>query len=276
MSDQEISLKEISESFDLNPKEAAIYYQLLRLRQALPGTLSKLSGVKRPTTYLILDQLVSKGYVNKYSKGNANYFQPVNPKLILEEQKRKIDGIEKLIPQLEKLSYFEDSKIEPKVSFYEGKTGLIRIMEDTLTSKTDLLCWADVGAAIGSCLSSYYPTYIKKKVKNKLFLKGIFIKEEGGLLFKSRGDEELREVYLIPQDQFSFENEINIYDDKVAIISHMDEIGVIIKNENIADTQRAIFNFAFQYAKLLEKDLLTEEDYAFMNKHQNRKKKDLR
>jgi sugar-specific transcriptional regulator TrmB len=234
-----------------------------------------LSGVKRPTTYLILDQLVSKGYVNKYSKGNANYFQPVDPKLILEEQKRKIDGIEKLIPQLEKLSYFEDCKIEPKVSFYEGKTGLIRIMEDTLTVKDKrICCWANAASATQNSLQSYYPTYIKQKVRRKVHVEAICPYDKIALSFKSRGDEELREVYLIPQDQFSFENEINIYDDKVAIISHKDEIGVIIKNENIANTQRAIFNFAFQYAKLLEKDLLTEEDYAFMNKHQNRKKSD--
>jgi hypothetical protein len=45
---------------------------------------------------------------------------------------------------------------------------------------------------------------------------------------------------------------INIYDDKVAIVSHQDQVGVIIENKNIADTQRSIFNFAFDYAKILE------------------------
>ena len=55
---------------------------------------------------------------------------------------------------------------------------------------------------------------------------------------------------------YLFKNEINIYDDKVAIISHEDQIGVIIQNKNIADTQRSIFELGFEYAKILEKQKL--------------------
>ncbi len=76
-------------------------------------------------------------------------------------------------------------------------------------------------------------------------------------IFKKFGEAELREIYLIPKEKFPFRNEINIYDDKVAIISHEDEIGVIIQNKNIADTQRSIFELGFEYAKILERDLLT-------------------
>jgi hypothetical protein len=101
-------------------------------------------------------------------------------------------------------------------------------------------------------------------VQRKIWLRGIFCSDDTGLTFKKRGVSELREVHLVPKDKFPFKNEINIYDDKVAIISHQDEIGVIIQNQNIADTQRAIFNLAFEYAKILEKDLLTEEDLVYL------------
>ena len=55
--------------------------------------------------------------------------------------------------------------------------------------------------------------------------------------------QELRQTLMIPKNKFSITNEINIYQDKVAIISLGEEkVGVIIKSKQIADTQRAIFN----------------------------------
>ena len=71
-----------------------------------------------------------------------------------------------------------------------------------------------------------------------------------GFLF-AKGKEELRELYFIPRNEFPFKNEINIYDDKVAIISHEDNVGVILQNKNIADTQRSIHKLTFNYAKIL-------------------------
>jgi len=70
---------------------------------------------------------------------------------------------------------------------------------------------------------------------------------------------------LIPENGFPFDNEINIYDDKVAIISYEDSTGVIIQNEHISNTQKSIFNFAFEHAKTIEKEILTKEDLKYIN-----------
>ena len=46
-----------------------------------------------------------------------------------------------------------------------------------------------------------------------------------------------------------FSNEINIYDNKVAIISFKDDlIGMIIESSEIADTQRTIFKMVWEFA----------------------------
>ena len=144
------------------------------------------------------------------------------------------------------------------MSVFEGKEGIMQIMEDTLTSSTDLLCWCNGDLAL-KALKDYYPIYLKKKVEMKLWLKGVSTYDEASLADKRRGKKELREVYLIPQDKYPIQNEINIYDDKLAIISHEDEVGVIIQNKAIADTQRAIFMMTFEYAKLLEPKILSKE-----------------
>lgn len=248
-----MDILKILEQIGLSEKEAKIYLKLLELREALPSTLAKRANVKRPTTYVILEQLLQKGLVSHVKKGKLFYFRAQSPHSLLEDQQKKYKDLEKALPELINLN--EKYTATPQMSVYEGEKGLIQIMEDTLTTKTELLCWADVDLAVGS-LRSYYPSYIAKKVKRKIWLRGIFSYSKLALRFKETGEKELREVYLIPKEKFPFKNEINIYDDKVAIISHKDQVGVIIQNKDIADTQRSIFNLGFEYAEILEKQTL--------------------
>ncbi len=238
------------ESVGFSTKESLTYLTLLELNEALPSTIARKSGIKRPTVYVILEQLQNKGFISHVNKKGGLYFRAVAPIRILEEEKNKLERLKIFLPELEKLN--QKYEVTPQMSVYEGKEGLVQIMEDTLTAKTELCCWANPQIAMG-LLEDYYSTYVKKKVERKIWLRGIFCLDRIGQEFKAKGKEELREVYLIPAEKFPFKNEINIYDDKVAIISHEDKVGVILQNKNIADTQRAIFNLAFEYAKILDK-----------------------
>ena len=260
---KQAALEEILTKIGLSEKEAKIYITLLGLKEAAPSTISRKSGLKRPTTYIILQQLQKLGMVSHVTKKAQLYYSATDPRIFLKEHQSKLKSLENAIPEL--LSLHKSFGATPQLSIHEGKAGLIQIMEDTLTASTELLCWADITLATNTILEDYYPKYIKKKIKNQIPLRGIFCHDKTALAFKKRGEKELREIYTIPKDKFPFDNEINIYDDKIAIISHEDNIGVIIQNNHIANTQRSIFKFAFEYAKSLEKDMLTKEDLSYLN-----------
>ncbi|PIZ72141.1 hypothetical protein COY07_03625 [Candidatus Peregrinibacteria bacterium CG_4_10_14_0_2_um_filter_43_11] len=244
-----MDLNKILENNGLSEKEAKVYLTLLELKEALPSSISRRSGIKRPTTYVVLDQLQKKGLVSYVKKGKWQYFQAINPHSLLEKEYNRYHGLELALPEL--LQLHQRYAVTPQMQVFEGKAGLIQIMEDTLTTKTELLVWANTTAAVMSCLKDYYPEYIRKKVERGIWVRGVVCDDKLSVQFKERGKAELRELYLIPEKDFPFKNEINIYDDKVAIVSHEDEIGVIIRNQNIADTQRAIFKLGFEYAKIL-------------------------
>lgn len=257
-------------SIGFNDKEAHVYLTVLELNEALPSAISRRSGIKRSTTYLILDQLQKRGLISHIKRSGHLYYQACNPNSLIENQRKKYDEIRKSINDLEQalpelLSLHQDLANTPQMSVFKGKEGLIQIMEDTLTVKDKmLLCWSNVELCVYDLLRDYYPTYISKKISGGVCLKGVFAYDKMAVRFKKRGVEELREVYLIPKDKYLIENEINIYDDKVAIIAPQDQVGVIIQNAHIANTQRSIFNLAFEYAKILEKDLLTKDDYKYL------------
>lgn len=245
-----MNIQGILENIGMSEKEAQVYLALLELGEALPSTLARRANVKRPTVYAVLEQLSQRGLVSSCKKAGNTYFQGISPHFLLEQQYQKTQTLEHALPEL--LALKSKFAVQPQVVFFEGQKGLIQIMEDTLTSSTELLCWADA-ELITSSLAEYYPTYIRKKVERKLWVRAIVCDDPTAVVFQQKGKKELREIYRIPKDEFPFQNEINIYDDKVAIISHADQVGVIIQNKNIADTQRSIFQFAFKYAKLVGK-----------------------
>lgn len=256
------NLLQTLKNIGLNAKEAVIYLDLAKNGESLPSAVARRTQLKRPTVYSSLEQLKSKGLVSAIKKAGCFYFRTLNPHSLLEKEYLKYSNLEKAIPELLHLNASYD--LQPAMSVFEGKEGIINIMNDTLTSSTELLCFAD-SLIVAELLKDYYSSYyIPQKIKRGIFLRGVFSYDKRSLWFKKNSKKHLREVYMLPREEFPFKNEINIYDNKVAIISHEDQVGVIIENKNIADTQRSIFEICFKYAKMREKDLLTEEDKKYL------------
>ena len=248
----------ILEQQGLSEKEASVYLALLQFEEALPSVVARKAGVKRPTCYVILEQLQKMGLVSHVKRGGVLHFRALHPQAYVNDQQGKMRSLEKALPELLRLR--QQFVATPQMTIYEGNPGLKKIMDDTLTAKTELFCWADVSLAVNS-LADYYPSYIERKVKRKLWLRGVISYDPLAVQFKELGEAEFREIYLIPKEKFPFHNEINIYDDKVAIISHQDQVGIIIQNQYIADTQRSIFKLGFEYAKMVE-----EREYPGLQK----------
>lgn len=260
--EKKFKIQSALEKIGLTEKEALIYITLTEIGEAPPSVIAKSAKLKRPTTYVILEQLVEKGIVGHVKKRDQKMFSPVDPNFLLEYEKKKFEELEEVIPELVTLKNLY--KKAPRISLFEGDEGIIQILDDSLTAKDEIYCWSNTGLASSTALHQYHPFFLKKKIDKKIYSKCLFTYDKNGLQFKKNSKKELREVYLVPLEKFPFENEINIYNDKISIISLKDKIGVIIQNQNIADTQRAIFNLGFEYAKLFEKDLLTKEDRFFL------------
>jgi sugar-specific transcriptional regulator TrmB len=257
-----VKLQKILEDIGLTEKESAIYLALLEFQEALPSTLSAKTKVKRPTTYVVLAELQKRGLVSQFKKGGNTYYRALDPNILLESEHDRYKRLEEAMPEL--LSLSEKFKVKPQSMLFEGKEGIIKIYEDSLRSKTEILGWADAELVPGAYLEDYYPIYEKKKIQRKISSRVILNYNSIGVEVKKNAVEKNREVYLVPKDKYPFKNEVDIYEDKIAIISHEDQVGIIIQNQNIAETQRSIFNFAFDLVKRLEKEILTKEDFKYI------------
>jgi len=241
---QQPLLQNILESIGLNEKEARIYLAALEVGSSPVSKIASKAKLNRVTAYDILEKLVKRGLINFFTKAKIKYFTATDPEIVVDEFKKRTNDLQKALPDLKRL---HGDTIHPRVRYYEGLEGIKSIYADTLKSKTEILNYGN-SQEIRAHWPTYDEDYVKKRANLQIHLRGIAIDDEYGRLVQSRDGENFREIRLVSKDKFNFSNEINIYDDKLAIISFRDElIGMIIESPEIANTQRAIFKMVWEF-----------------------------
>ncbi len=242
-------LSPLLRSIGMNEKESALYLAGLQSGTAPASDYAKATGFNRITTYTMLEDLVKAGQFTMVKKQRAKWYAPVAPDFLVLEAQQRADALKKALPELRSLSGAKFRS--PRVRFFEGWEGVKHVYEDTLTARTELLNYAN-STIIRKHWPEYDEQYVAERVKRGIHLRGIAPDDATGKKVHGQDKEYLREIRLVPQKEFDFENEIKIYDNKVAIISFVEDeramFGIIIESKEVAETQRQIFEMAWRYA----------------------------
>lgn len=231
------------EKLGLSQKEARLY--LISLETG-PATISKLahkSGVKRGTIYEFLDEMIEKGLLEVIISGKRRLYRGLEPQKLKKIIDRQRDILDNLVPDLSLLMLNNPQK--PRIKFYEGKEGLLLAYNEILDlpDGSEVLGYATFEGIYKIFSEKAIGNYIQKRINNKIKQKLIMPTDKYAQSHVEDDKKELRETILIPRKQFFITNEINIYQDKVSIMSLGEEkIAVVMESKQIADTQRAIFN----------------------------------
>jgi len=255
-----MGIHKIIEKLDLNQKQANIYFALLQMGTGRIQEIAKNTSLKRTTTYSILDGLVQRGFVSVLKKGGHREYFAEDPKKLpqlfereIQEIKRKQTNITEALPEL--ASIYNAHATKPKISFYEGIEGIKRVFNETLELKKgeEILAYAsahDIHSFLGS---DYVRNYLEQRVKKGIVQRAIAESSPEAIEHQKNDRQELRKTRLVDKNKFPFSNEINIFRNKMIILSYKDLLGVIIESAEIAKTQRAIFELAWLGAKEIEK-----------------------
>ncbi|MFA6305763.1 MAG: helix-turn-helix domain-containing protein [Candidatus Gracilibacteria bacterium] len=244
----EKELIQILISLGLTDKESKVYLAATEVGTSPVSQIAQKAGINRVTTYDILEKLKQRGLISHFTKKQTKYFTSTKPETLLEEFEKHTNSLRLALPKLKRLT---GETAHPRVRYFEGIEGIKAIYADTLTSKTEILNYSN-SEEIRNAWPKYDTEYIEKRAKKKIFLRGICQNDEHGKKVHELDQKYFREMRVIDPSQFDFTNEINIYDDKIAIISFKDElIGMIIESQQIANSQRAIFDMCWKFAKIL-------------------------
>lgn len=238
------------EELGLSKNEAAVYITLLKLGPAPVGKITEQSGVHRRNVYDALERLEKKGLMCQKVKGRAKYFKaasPMNLLHIVEEDKQRLNIKEKRASSVASelmAAYRRSKENNTNVTLYKGVKGIRTVLQDILNTGTEnrVLGAHTPPEVIESYLINFHTKRVKLGIKNKLIFSNDF----------SRARELSKlphtEVRLMPRKQDKT-TAINIYGNKVAILSWSEPISIVIEEKKIAEYFRYYFDFLWKILK---------------------------
>ena len=243
-------IKNLLNQLNFSEKETVIYLALVELGSAKAKEISRKTGLNRTTIYDICDVLLQKGLISKYKKGASTFFNALEPKHLLtyldREKEEKDKEIEKqkqkvteLLPQLISLQNIYTAK--PKIQFFEGEKGMREAYEDTLNSKGIIFAYANV-ETMHKGLPNFFPEYYARRTKNKIVIRAIIPQNELSIERSKHNQEEMRETRFLPESEMTFSPEVNIYNNKMLIVSWEEKMAIIIESKELVELQKLTFN----------------------------------
>lgn len=249
------------EQLGLSDKEAKTYLAILELGEASIQDIANKAGINRVTCHVAVEALKEQGLLNEITKGKKRKIIAEMPDKLLEhiidrrtEYDRRASELEKLLPELQSIYNYSD--VKPKIRFYEGIEGLKEIYQDTLAEGVqEILAFTAYNKAEKELSNWLDKWYIPERIKRNVHAQVIAPVSDFAKKYKSADKKHKRETILIPASQFPISIEINIYGNKVAIMSFTKKemMGVIIESKEVAHTFKLIYKLAWSGAEQLKK-----------------------
>ena len=248
------TIESILQSLGLPPTSQKIYKTLLESGETTARFLSDSLSITRPSTYDHLHLLIKKGLVVQKKKGTTTYFMPDDVRHIKESLEESITQLqekktlfETMLPKLLK----ETSTVPPRITFYEGREGLTRIMNDVLWSKgiTIYTLWPyhEMLRVLGKEPLIHFNN---RRLQEKITIHALWPHNstlDNDYIWNGKDTLTIRKK---ASKDFTFQMGYTIYGDKVSFISsHLEVFGFIVQSKDFSDLMRAQFEVLWKTSK---------------------------
>jgi len=232
----------------LTSKEAAIYLALLKLGEGSAYEVSKTSGLKRPTAYVILDELVERRIIRKILHPKAVHYAANDPVELFVSTRHKVEQAEQALPELRALAQTEAKTV--KAEYYEGISGIREMYEKLLRNgKTkDYIGFFAHERDTSQELTDYWTELNSEFVKRKISRRGITSKDPSidQYITYQAVPKDLIQLKALPLKMYDSNISIEVYDQSTQILSHRHMQGIVIQNPDIANVVRQIFEIVWK------------------------------
>jgi sugar-specific transcriptional regulator TrmB len=231
-------------SAGLSDKESRVYISLLQLGKSSAYGISVKSGLKKPTTYVILDELLKKGLVLKIPRAKKQQYIAKSPEEFFSLAEEKLRMAKKSLPQLQSLVQGESNT---KVLLFEGLSGMEQICfykMDELKDSEDIGFWAK-SEGVSDSFFEIASRWAKSLLKNNITMSGITPDNRSVHEWMPQ-HPAMKHTHLIPETDYSSKISIDVTKKFVRVVDGHALQGIIIENERVADTLRQIFKLVMK------------------------------
>lgn len=260
----------ILKKIGLTDSEIGLYQILLDSGELTAGEIIKKSNLKRGDCYNKLYSLERRGLISEVERKGKKIFRPEHPDRIqgqLDKQYKDLvetkNVIESIMPTIK--SQYNMVRGKPQVKFYEGVEGIKeiydRILQDVPENGSFDLVRAKYEKVYDEqIVPNVLMPFVRKRAKKGIKVNALAPYEE---TFWDKDKEVIAQDdakigYLrqwVDVEDYDAPVEIDIYDDKVAILSFKNElIGIEIESPQIAQALKQIYALARIGARVKFKD----------------------
>jgi sugar-specific transcriptional regulator TrmB len=240
-----MSLEESLARLGLDGKRARFYLAALELGEAPITQVARKAGVGRTTAYDLLARLSRDGLLTQVAKSGRIHVLAEAPEAILRAADERRALLAGLVPELR--SFFNRSRVKPRIHTYEGADGIRTVLMDRLSCRSKrlrgILSMADLLEVPGR---QDMDRLIALRIEAGVFLQAIRSRPKEVDPIWPTSAAQLRELRYAPEG-LVFSMTTYIYDNKVSLISSRREnFGMIIESEEFAAMQTHLFEVLWQ------------------------------
>jgi len=245
-----MDLKATIRRLGFTENHAAVYLAALELGETSITELSKRAVLKRPTTYLIIDDLQMQGLLSESKKGKRRVFSAAHPRRLLEITRSREKQTEEAMPEL--LALYNAPKEKPKIQVFEGVKGVQSVYEElyqSMSNKEEALWFTNIEAlsSIPEAAKGFermVGRLTNPKIRELIYGDNAGVKWEKDLE-KTRGKNHF--VRLLPTEYPFGETDTMIFGNKFVTVSLAGKIfTTVIESTHVAQTYRTMFEWAWK------------------------------
>jgi sugar-specific transcriptional regulator TrmB len=232
----------------VSEKAAKVYLAALGLGTASVQALSEKAGLKRPTTYLHLQELLDAGLLEKAPVGKKDYYRAANPDILAEQAENRLAQIKQAMPELRELQSATSG--QPGVRVLVGKQGAEQVYRE-IAQANNIRFWTEL-AVFEDAFKKMFEHLSESIQENQIRTREIIADTPQARRASKRYAAVAGKHYSSRvATQEGIQNDSAIYGNVVALfrIHEMNLYVVRIEDVTIASTMRALFDMAWDSAK---------------------------
>lgn len=233
------------EYLGLTEKESSVYLSLLSLGKAHVSEIATHARLKRPTTYIILEELRKKELVLKVPHIKKAIYLAIDPDIFFKTRMENFKNAYNALPQL-KARYKKEAKIS--TLYFDGEEGVANALfyrQDELRNSEAVGFFAKADKLSKNLVKASHDWRETMK-KNKMKLRGI-APEHSTLEEFRKTDESVNQFFKsIGIDEYSSDVSIEANDLFARIVLFDSQQAIIIESQAVVKMIKEIFELVWK------------------------------
>jgi predicted transcriptional regulator len=246
------SLIQELKKLNLTEKEARVYLALLELGPSTPYKIAKRSRLKRPTAYVIAEELVEKGLIVQMTGEKKKQYIARSPESYIEDVEARVADAKKVLPELMALQRKQSDK--PNILYFEGIEGLKQAYDYKLKDfkgKEIVGFFARANELDREINEKVFFPWNEAKLENNISVRGYTVDDPKLAPYKKffGTGQGMTNAKFLPEALYSSDCSVEIFDWAVRIVIMRSKQAIIVESSELALAMKQIFELLWTKTK---------------------------